>query len=191
MGRTAGTDAGGSGRSCSHTTQGEDGTEDEEDEGDGRPEESGTVSASGTDTDEGRAAGGVLTLRRSSMETATRKAPAGVPAVIQPHTDRSACARFAASESRMPPTRTSVGHDSRPVWRPVRLSRWRSPAAMTQVRSMQTAMAQAIHPRWPWSVAVSRMWVNDPAAAIPASTTTGPESVTAPTSRRITPPAGW
>lgn len=51
-------------------------------------------------------------------------------------------------------------------------------------------MAHAIHPRCPCSVAVSRMWVNDPAAAIPARTTTGAESATAPASRRITPPAG-
>ncbi len=62
-------------------------------------------------------------LRRSSMDTATRNTSAGVPAVIQPHTDGSACARVAARESKMPPTRTSVGHDTAPVSRLVRLSR--------------------------------------------------------------------
>src|SRR5690606_14686623 len=122
---------------CSHTTHGDedDGTDDEDDEPDGDewPKESGTGSTSAAGRDAGRVAAGVVVLRRSSMETATRKQAAGVPAVIQPHTDGSACARFAARDSRMPPTRTTVGHDSRPVGRPVFLSRWRSAAAMTQV----------------------------------------------------------
>src|SRR5690606_23944465 len=150
--------------------------EDEDECGDGWPKESGTGSASAAGRDAGREVAGVVVLRRSSMETATRKQAAGVPAVIQPQTEGSAWARLAASESRMPPTRPAVGHDGRPVWRSVFLSRWRSAAAMTQGRSMHTAMAQAIQPVWPCSVAVSRMWVNDPAAAIAASTTTGPES---------------
>jgi hypothetical protein len=59
---------------------------------------------------------------------------------------------------------------------------------MTQVRSMHTATAQAIQPRWPWSVAVSRMWVNDPAAAMAARITTGPESATTAKGRRLMPP---
>ncbi len=49
-------------------------------------------------------------------------------------------------------------------------------AAMTQVRSMQIAVAQAIGPCW---AAVSRMWVNDPAPAMTASTVTGRALATA------------
>jgi hypothetical protein len=44
---------------------------------------------------------------------------------------------------------------------------------------MQTATAQDIGPSWPCWAAVSRMWVNDPAAAIIASTVTGSASATA------------
>ena len=44
---------------------------------------------------------------------------------------------------------------------------------------MQTATAQDIGPPWPCSAAVSRMWVNDPAPAITASTVTGSASATA------------
>src|SRR5690606_6946073 len=119
--------AAGAAEGRSHTTHGDEddgGTDDEsaefaeddepdedEDEGGdgaGRPKESGTGSGSAAGRGVGRVAAGVVVLRRSSMETATRKQAAGVPAVIQPHTDGSACARFAASESRMPPTRKSV-----------------------------------------------------------------------------------
>jgi hypothetical protein len=48
---------------------------------------------------------------------------------------------------------------------------------------MQTATAQDIGPRWPCWAAVSRMWVNDPAPAMTASTVTGSASATA-SSRR-------
>lgn len=52
---------------------------------------------------------------------------------------------------------------------------------------MQTATAQAIGPPWPCSAAVSRMWVNDPAPALAASTSTGAVSArTAATRRRFT-----
>jgi hypothetical protein len=44
---------------------------------------------------------------------------------------------------------------------------------------MQTATAQDIGPRWPCWGAVSRIWVNDPAPAITASTVTGSASATA------------
>jgi len=64
-----------------------------------------------------------------------------------------------------PPASTTVGHDSCRVVIPSCLSRWRSRAAITQVRSMQTATAQDIGPCWPCWAAVSRMWVNDPAPA--------------------------
>ena len=47
---------------------------------------------------------------------------------------------------------------------------------LRQVRSMQTATVQDIGPRWPCWAAVSRMWVNDPAPAITASTATGSTS---------------
>ncbi|MEV7970056.1 hypothetical protein AB0O34_29335 [Sphaerisporangium sp. NPDC088356] len=81
------------------------------------------------------------------METATRNATAGVAAVTHPQTEVSACARFAARDNTIPPTRTRVGQDTRPERvRPVFLSRCRSRAAMTQVRSTQTATAQAIQP---------------------------------------------
>jgi hypothetical protein len=58
---------------------------------------------------------------------------------------------------------------------------------------MQTATAQDIGPPWPCSAAVSRIWVNDPAPAITASTVTGSASATgsrrrpALTSRRAVP----
>ena len=116
-------------------------------------------------------------VRRSSMETATRNAAAGVAAVMRPQAVGWAWSRLAARLSRTPPARTRTGQDRRPAARPVRLSRWRSRAAMTQVRSMQTAMAQAIGPRWPCWAAVSRMWTNDPAPAITARITTGRESM--------------
>src|SRR5260370_7700130 len=45
-----------------------------------------------------------------------------------------AWARFAARLRPIPPARTTVGHDSRRVVMPSCLSRWRSRAAMTQVR---------------------------------------------------------
>ena len=48
---------------------------------------------------------------------------------------------------------------------------------------MQTATAHDIGPPWPCSAAVSRMWVNEPAPAITASTVTGSASATA-SSRR-------
>ena len=50
---------------------------------------------------------------------------------------------------------------------------------MTQVRSMHTATAQAIQPCCLCWLAVWRMWVNDPAAAIEPRTMTGPESAAA------------
>ena len=90
-----------------------------------------------------------------------------------------AWARLAARLSSIPPASTAVGHDSRLVTMPCCLSRWRSRAAITQVRSMQTATAQDIGPDWPCSAAVSRMWVNDPAPAMAASTVTGSASATA------------
>ena len=52
--------------------------------------------------------------------------------------------RLAARLSSTPPASTTAGHDSRRVTVPCCLSRCRSRAAMTQVRSMQTAVAQAI-----------------------------------------------
>jgi predicted MFS family arabinose efflux permease len=74
--------------------------------------------------------------------------------------------RRAARLSSIPPASTTVGHDSRLVTTPCCLSRWRSRAAITQVRSMQTATAQDIGPDWPCSAAASRMWVNDPAEVL-------------------------
>jgi hypothetical protein len=78
--------------------------------------------------------------------------------------------------SSTPPASTTVGHDSRRVTAPSCLPRWRSRAAMTQVRSVHTATAQDIGPRW---AAVSRVWVNDPAPAMAASAVTGSASATA------------
>src|ERR1700691_1431580 len=49
---------------------------------------------------------------------------------------------------------------------------------------MQTATAQDIGPDWPCWAAVSRMWVNDPAPAIAASTTAGAVSASAAAIRR-------
>jgi hypothetical protein len=44
---------------------------------------------------------------------------------------------------------------------------------------MHTATAQDIGPDWPCWAAVSRMWVNEPAPAMAASTVTGSASATA------------
>ena len=80
--------------------------------------------------------------------------------------------------------RTSVGQEIRPrLTRPVFLSRWRSRAAITQVRSTHTATAHDIQPSWPFSAAVSRMWVKLPAPAMAARMTTGPVSATQEASR--------
>jgi hypothetical protein len=89
-----------------------------------------------------------------------------------------AWARFADRLSRTPPARTAAGHDMRPVAIASRWSRCRSRAAITQVRSTDTAIGQDIGPCWPCWAAVSRMWVNDPAPAITASSTTGIASST-------------
>jgi hypothetical protein len=59
--------------------------------------------------------------------------------------------------SPTPPASTTAGHDNRLAAMPSCLSRWRSRAAITQVKSMQTATAQDIGPPWPCSAAVSRM----------------------------------
>jgi hypothetical protein len=91
---------------------------------------------------QGRAVPALRVARRSSMETATRKEADGVAATIRPQVVGWAWARLAARLSRIPPASTSVGQDTRRV-SPCRLSRCRSRAAMTQVRSMQTATAQA------------------------------------------------
>jgi hypothetical protein len=95
--------------------------------------------------------------RRSIIETATRNAAGGTAATIRPQAVGWAWARLAARLSSTPPASTTVGHDIRLVGMPACLSRWRSRAAMTQVRSMQTATAQDIGPPWPCSAAVSRM----------------------------------
>ena len=117
--------------------------------------------------------------RRSIIETATRNAAGGTAATIRPQAVGWAWARLAARLSSTPPASTTAGHDSRLAAMPCCLSRWRSRAAITQVRSTQTATAQDIGPPWPCSAAVSRMWVNDPAPAITASTVTGSASATA------------
>lgn len=98
---------------------------------------------------------------------------------MRPQASGWAWARLAARLSPTPPASTTVGHDRRPVTMPRCLSRWRSRAAMTQVRSMQTATAQDMGPVWPCRAAVSRMWVNDPAPAMTASAVTGSASATA------------
>src|SRR5690606_13547920 len=85
--------------------------------------------------------------RRSSIETGPRKAAAGVAAVIHPHGEGSAWARLAARVRTIPPARTRPGQEISPRRRrPVRLSRWSSRAAMTHIRSMQTATAQDCQP---------------------------------------------
>jgi hypothetical protein len=95
--------------------------------------------------------------RRSIIETATRNAPGGTAATIQPQAVGCAWARLAARLSRTPPANTTAGHDSRLVTTPCCLSRCRSRAAITQVNGTQTATAQDIGPPWPCSAAVSRM----------------------------------
>src|SRR5690606_3177657 len=118
-----------------------------------------------------------------------RNAPAGVAAVIHPQTVGVAWARLAARDRATPPVRTRTGQEIGPRrTRPIRLSRWRSRAAMTQVRSMHTATAQDIQPVWPCSRAVSRMWVNEPAPAMTARTRTGPVSRSRQARCRIAPP---
>ena len=117
--------------------------------------------------------------RGSIMETATRNAPDGTAATFRPQAVGCAWARLAARLRPTPPASTMVGQDNRLVVMPSCLSRWRSRAAMTQVRSMQTATAQDIGPCWPCWAAVSRMWVNDPAPAITASAATGSASAIA------------
>ena len=101
--------------------------------------------------------GGWRAARRSIMETATRNA-AGTAATIRPQAVGCAWERLAARLSSTPPASTTVGHDRRRVTVPCCLSRCRSRAAMTQVRSMQAAVAQAIGPCW---AAVSRNWLSD------------------------------
>ena len=94
---------------------------------------------------------------RAIIETATRNAAGGTAATIRPQAVGWAWARLAARLSRTPPASTTAGHDSRLAGMPFCLSRWRSRAAITQVRSTQTATAEAISPVWPCWAAVSRM----------------------------------
>jgi hypothetical protein len=139
--------------------------------GDGRPGADGLPTApSSPAMRRGRRA-----ARRSIIETATRNAAGGTAATIRPQAVGWAWARLAARLSSAPPASTTAGHDSRLAGMPACLSRWRS---RVPIRSMHTATAQDIGPPWPCCAAVSRMWVNEPAPAITASTVTGRASAT-------------
>jgi len=104
----------------------------------GRPSRRGRLAVPGGD--------GAGAARRSIIETATRNAAGGTAATIRPQAVGWAWARLAARLSSTPPASTTAGHDSRLTGMPACLSHCRSRAAITQVRSTQTATAQDIGP---------------------------------------------
>ena len=118
--------------------------------------------------------------RRSIIETATRNAAGGTAATTRSQSIRLGLGQVggqAEADAAEPAPRWAMTAAGRRL--ASCLSRWRSRAAMTQVRSMQTATAQDMGPCWPCWAAVSRMWVNDPAPAMTASTVMGRASATA------------